>query len=112
MDARDLDKSSSDAAKSAAQPPTGDLDKPVYAISVAAELVGLGVGTLRQYEARGLLCPQRTQGGTRRYSPNDLLRLQRISFLLAEGLNLAGIALVLQLQDDILILRQRLGEDD
>lgn len=73
-------------------------DRGVYGISVAAELVGTGVQNLRLYEARGLLEPARTEGGTRRYSANDLVRLRRISDLLAAGLNLAGIARVLQLE--------------
>ena len=72
----------------------------VYGISVAAELVGTGVQNLRAYEARGLLEPTRTEGGTRRYSPNDLDRLHRIGELLKAGLNLAGIAMVLDLQDE------------
>ena len=72
----------------------------VYGISVAAELVGTGVQNLRAYEARGLLEPTRTQGGTRRYSANDLDRLRRIGQLLNAGLNLAGIAMVLDLQDE------------
>jgi len=75
-----------------------DPDQGVYGISVAAELVGLGVQTLRQYEARGLLEPDRTAGGTRRYSPNDLDRLRRIVILLEAGLNLAGIGMVLELE--------------
>jgi DNA-binding transcriptional MerR regulator len=72
----------------------------VYGISVAAELVSMGVQTLRLYEARGLLTPDRTAGGTRRYSANDLNRLRRISDLLNAGLNLAGIAMVITLQDE------------
>jgi MerR family transcriptional regulator/heat shock protein HspR len=76
--------------------PDGDLG--VYGISVAAELVGTGVQNLRLYEARGLVEPKRTDGGTRRYSANDLDRLRRISDLLAAGLNLAGIAMVLDLE--------------
>ena len=72
----------------------------MYGISVAAELVGTGVQNLRAYEARGLLEPTRTEGGTRRYSPNDLDRLRRIGELLKAGLNLAGIAMVLDLQDE------------
>ena len=71
----------------------------VYGISVAAELVGMGVQNLRLYEARGLLQPARTDGGTRRYSADDLDRLRRIGDLLDAGLNLAGISLVLSLQD-------------
>lgn len=70
----------------------------VYGISVAAEMVGLGVQTLRLYEARGLLEPERTEGGTRRYSADDIERLRRISDLLADGLNLAGVGMVLELE--------------
>lgn len=72
----------------------------VYGISVAAELVGMGVQNLRAYEARGLLEPERTEGGTRRYSADDLDRLRRIGDLLDAGLNLAGIAMVMELQDE------------
>ncbi len=81
--------------KRAGPPP----DRGVYGISVAAELVGMGVQTLRLYEARGLLQPDRTDGGTRRYSTDDLDRLRRIGDLLDAGLNLAGIGMVLNLQD-------------
>jgi MerR family transcriptional regulator/heat shock protein HspR len=77
-----------------------DGDRGVYGISVAAELVGTGVQNLRLYETRGLLEPARTEGGTRRYSADDLIRLRRISDLLAAGLNLAGIAMVLDLEDE------------
>ena len=77
----------------------------VYGISVAAELVGTGVQNLRAYEARGLLEPSRTDGGTRRYSANDLDRLRRIGELLDAGLNLAGIAMVMDLQDENTQLR-------
>lgn len=78
--------------------PTPEGDRGVYGISVAAELVGTGVQNLRLYEARGLLEPERTEGGTRRYSANDLARLRRISDLLKAGLNLAGIVMVLDLE--------------
>ncbi len=88
-----------------ATPP--DRDRGVYGISVAAELAGTGVQNLRLYEARGLLEPARTDGGTRRYSADDLVRLRRISDLLAAGLNLAGIAMVLQLEDENDRLRNR-----
>jgi DNA-binding transcriptional MerR regulator len=71
---------------------------PPYAISVAAELVGIGQQNLRLYERRCLLEPDRTGGGTRRYSDQDLDILRRISALLADGLNLAGIRLVLDLE--------------
>jgi DNA-binding transcriptional MerR regulator len=80
--------------------PHPDPDRGVYAISVAADLVGMGIQTLRLYEARGLLEPDRTDRGTRRYSANDLDRLRRIGSLLDAGLNLAGIAMVLDLQDE------------
>jgi DNA-binding transcriptional MerR regulator len=84
-----------------------DDERGVYSISVAADLVGTGVQNLRLYEARGLLEPARSPGGTRLYSSNDVHRLSRITQLLAEGLNLAGVALVLDLQDDLLRLRSR-----
>ncbi|MGO4245697.1 MerR family transcriptional regulator [Paenarthrobacter sp. RAF54_2] len=70
----------------------------VYAISVAAELVGTGQQNLRLYERKGLLTPKRTDGGTRRYSETDLATLRRIGALLDEGLNLAGVKLVLELE--------------
>lgn len=82
----------------------------VYGISVAAELVGMGVQNLRAYETRGLLVPARTEGGTRRYSADDLDRLIRIRDLLADGLNLAGIALVLDLQDENGRLRGQIAD--
>ena len=72
----------------------------VYGISVAAELSGIAVQSLRLYERHGLLSPARSDGGTRRYSADDLVRLQRISELVAAGVNLAGIARILDLQDD------------
>lgn len=84
-----------------------DPDRGVYGISVAAELVGLGTQTLRLYEARGLLHPERTGGGTRRYSSNDLDRLRRIAELVGAGLNLAGIAMVLDLEAQNAHLRSR-----
>jgi MerR family transcriptional regulator, heat shock protein HspR len=82
-----------------------DAARGVYGISVAAELVGTGVQNLRAYEARGLLEPERTEGGTRRYSANDLDRLRRVGDLLEAGLNLAGIAMVMDLQDENTQLR-------
>ena len=78
--------------------PRPDGDRGVYGISVAAELVGIEAQNLRLYEARGLLEPERTNGGTRRYSANDLDRLRRIGDLLKAGLNLAGIGMVLNLE--------------
>jgi MerR family transcriptional regulator/heat shock protein HspR len=70
----------------------------VYGISVAAQLSGLGPQTLRLYETRGLLTPARSEGGTRRYSDDDLDRLRRITELLTAGVNLAGIAQIFDLE--------------
>lgn len=78
-----------------------DPERGLYGIAVAADLVGMGVQNLRLYEARGLLLPFRTSGGTRRYSDNDLVRLRRIRQLLDEGLNLAGIEKVLGLEREV-----------
>ena len=80
----------------------------VYAISVAADLVGTKVQNLRVYERRGLVEPDRTDGGTRLYSDADIARLRRIATLLEDGLNLAGIAMVLDLEADNARLRRRL----
>ena len=75
-------------------------DHGVYGISVAAELSGIPVQSLRLYERYGLLTPARSNGGTRRYSADDLARLRRISTLVEAGVNLAGIARILDLEDD------------
>lgn len=75
-------------------------DHGVYGISVAAELSGVAVQTLRLYERHGLLTPTRSDGGTRRYSSDDLARLRRISALVDAGVNLAGITRILSLEDD------------
>jgi len=87
-----------------------DPGRGVYAISVAAELVGMGPQTLRLYERRGLLEPVRSGGGTRRYSSEDLDRLRRIAHLVATGLNLTGVAMVLDLQDTNAMLQANLDE--
>ena len=71
----------------------------VYGISVAADLVGIGVQNLRAYEKAGLVEPRRTSGGTRLYSSDDIARMRRIADLVAGGLNLNAIAIVLDLQD-------------
>jgi MerR family transcriptional regulator, heat shock protein HspR len=73
-------------------------DHGVYSISVAAELTGIEPHTLRAYERAGLLTPARSDGGVRRYSDDDLVRLQQINALAAAGLNLAGIRRVLDLE--------------
>jgi len=77
-------------------------DRPIYMISVAAELVGMHPQTLRIYESKGLVRPQRTPGGTRLYSEADIDRLRIIQRLTTElGLNLAGVELVLRLEDEL-----------
>lgn len=81
----------------------------VYSIAVTSELVGTGVQNLRAYEKAGLLDPTRTAGGTRLYSSEDVARLRRIHALLAQGLNLAGIALVLELEEENVRLRDQLA---
>lgn len=79
---------------------TGPSDRPVYTISVAADLAGVPIPTLRLYEERGLVRPERTAGGTRRYSDADLARIARVSELAESGIPLTAVALVLELQDD------------
>jgi MerR family transcriptional regulator/heat shock protein HspR len=80
----------------------------VFAISVAARMASMEIQNLRVYERRGLVDPDRTPGGTRLYSERDVERLVRIGQLLAEGLNLAGIARVLELEHTV----ARLGADN
>ncbi|WP_395692159.1 MerR family transcriptional regulator [Nocardioides sp.] len=82
-------------------PPPVPRSRGVFAISVAADMVSMEIQNLRVYERRGLLEPDRTAGGTRLYSADDIDRLHRIRELLADGLNLAGIARVLQLEDRV-----------
>lgn len=84
-------------------------DRGVFAISVAASMVSMEIQNLRVYERRGLLSPDRTEGGTRLYSADDVVRLERIRDLLAQGLNLAGVAAVLELEDEVADLRARLA---
>jgi MerR family transcriptional regulator/heat shock protein HspR len=77
-------------------------DRPIYMISVAAELVGMHPQTLRMYETKGLVRPHRTPGGTRLYSEADIERLRIVQRLTSElGLNLAGVELVLRLEDEL-----------
>jgi MerR family transcriptional regulator, heat shock protein HspR len=81
---------------------TDTSDRPIYMISVAAELVGMHPQTLRMYETKGLVRPQRTPGGTRLYSEADIERLRIVQRLTSElGLNLAGVELVLRLEDEL-----------
>jgi MerR family transcriptional regulator/heat shock protein HspR len=81
-------------------PGWADRDRGLFSISVAAELAGLHPQTLRIYEREGLLDPARSAGGTRRYSRHDIDRLAEICALTADGLNLAGIRRVLQMQEE------------
>jgi MerR family transcriptional regulator, heat shock protein HspR len=83
-------------------------DRALYGISVAAELTGVNPQMLRAYEAKGLLEPQRTDGGTRRYSGHDIDRVNEITSLLDDGLNLTGIGVVLELQAENRRLRAEL----
>jgi MerR family transcriptional regulator/heat shock protein HspR len=84
-------------------------DRPLYMISVAAELVGMHPQTLRMYEAKGLVAPARTPGGTRLYSEGDLERLRLVQRLTTElGLNLAGVEHVLRLEDELRRMRARM----
>lgn len=75
-----------------------DRNRPLYMIGVAAELAGVHPQTLRIYEQKGLVCPQRTRGNTRMYSQADIDRLQLINELTNEGINLAGVIRILDLQ--------------
>jgi len=80
--------------------PWAEPGRGLFSISVAAELSGLHPQTLRIYEREGLLDPARSPGGTRRYSTDDIGRLQQIMALTADGLNLAGVRRVLELQEE------------
>ncbi|MEQ8437883.1 MAG: helix-turn-helix transcriptional regulator [Ilumatobacter fluminis] len=82
----------------------------VYVISVAAELAGMHPQTLRIYERRGLVQPARTQGGNRRYSDEDIERLQRIADLAEQGMNLEGIRRVMELEAENERLRRELEQ--
>lgn len=104
-DDREEEPTPTGATMSAVDPARG-----VYGISVVAELVGVDVQSLRLYERRGLLEPFRTEGGTRRYSSHDIDRIQRIGELLNAGLNLAGVALVLNLETENAQLRDNIPD--
>lgn len=78
-----------------------DSQQAIYVISVAAELAGVHPQTLRVYERKGLVRPQRTAGNTRRYSPRDIVLLRRIQQLTGEGINLAGVMRILELEDEM-----------
>ncbi|MEX1134313.1 MAG: helix-turn-helix transcriptional regulator [Acidimicrobiia bacterium] len=81
--------------------------RAVFVISVAAELAGMHPQTLRIYERKGLIDPFRTPGGTRRYSREDIERLQLIQELTSQGLNLEGVRRVLALQEENRVLKRK-----
>lgn len=93
------------------QEPDAIRSEGVFAISVAAGMVSMQIQNLRVYERRGLVQPDRTPGGSRLYSPDDIRRLHRIRELLAEGLNLAGVARVLTLEERVRQLEERLRRE-
>lgn len=86
----------------------GETTRAVFVISVAAELAGMHPQTLRIYERKGLVDPSRTPGGTRRYSQEDIERLQLIQDLTSQGLNLEGVRRVLALQEENRQLKAKL----
>jgi MerR family transcriptional regulator, heat shock protein HspR len=93
----------------AARPPLAGPEKGVFSIAVAAELSGLHPQTMRSYEREGFLEPERSAGGTRRYSSDDIRRMQAIAVLTAEGLNLAGVRRVLDLEQEVRELREEVA---
>lgn len=97
------DDESADPGDATSGPPAAD--RGVYGITTAAELSGAASQSLRLWERHGLLMPSRTVGGTRRYSADDVERIQRITALVAAGVNIAGIARILELEDDNAALR-------
>ena len=87
-----------------------DLETPVFAIAAAAELAGMHPQTLRQYDRLGLVSPTRTAGQSRRYSMRDVAQLREIAALSAEGLNLEGIRRILQLENQVSALTDRVRD--
>jgi MerR family transcriptional regulator/heat shock protein HspR len=85
-------------------------ERALYIISVAAELAGVHAQTLRIYERKGLIEPARTQGGSRRYSENDIELLRRIQDLTNEGVSLVGVRKVLELEDELAHALARIRE--
>ncbi|WP_194420925.1 heat shock protein transcriptional repressor HspR [Microbacterium abyssi] len=87
-----------------------DEDAPVFAIAVAAELAGMHPQTLRQYDRIGLVVPGRTRGGSRRYSPRNIEQLREVARLSSDGMSLPAIARLLDLEDEVRMLRRRVIE--
>jgi MerR family transcriptional regulator/heat shock protein HspR len=77
------------------------VDRPIFTLSVAADLLGLHPRTLRIYEEKGLVVPARTDGNRRRYSQNDIQRFQFIRQLTSQGVNLEGVRIILDMADEI-----------
>lgn len=90
--------------------PDVDIETPLFAIAVAAELSGMHPQTLRQYDKLGLVSPRRTAGQSRRYSMRDVAQLREIARLSAEGLNLEGIRRILELENQVSALSARVRE--
>lgn len=86
------------------------VDEPVYVISVAAGLARLHPQTLRQYDRLGLVSPARTSGRNRLYSLRDILRLREVQRLSDSGINLTGILRILELENEVEMLRRRIDE--
>jgi MerR family transcriptional regulator, heat shock protein HspR len=84
--------------------------RAVYIISVAAELAGVHPQTLRIYEQKGLVRPHRTRGNSRRYSEEDIDRLRRVQALTQGGVNLAGVKRIIELEEEVERLRDRMRE--
>ena len=89
-----------------------DRDRALYIISVAAELAGVHAQTLRIYERKGLIEPQRTQGGSRRYSERDIALLRRIQELTNDGVSLSGVRRILELEERLARSEARVRELD
>ncbi len=87
-----------------------DEDAPVFVISVAAQLAGMHAQTLRQYDRLGLVTPQRTRGGGRRYSSRDIHRLREVQGLSQDGVSLAGIQRILELEHQVEALQTRVRQ--
>jgi len=87
-----------------------DEDAPLFAIAVAAELAGMHPQTLRQYDRIGLVVPGRTRGGSRRYSPRNIEQLCEVARLSADGMSLPAISRLLDLEDEVRMLRRRVLE--
>jgi len=87
-----------------------DEEAPIFAIAAAAELSGMHPQTLRQYDRLGLVVPARTQGGSRRYSLRHVKQLREVAAMSAEGMSLPAISRIIELENQVLMLRRHVGE--